>query len=62
MNIRDIVIIAVLSIGASTSVLADDHKPANSQESYVPPLNLLMSPHSSVISSYGTRAPHKTGR
>lgn len=42
MNIKRIAIIAVLSIGASTLVFADDQKPANSQESYVPPLNLLM--------------------
>ena len=31
-----------LSIGASAPDLADDQKPANSQEGYLPPLNLLM--------------------
>jgi cytochrome c553 len=42
MNIKHVAAIAVLSIGASSPVLADDQKPANSQEGYAPPLNLLM--------------------
>jgi hypothetical protein len=42
MNIRHVAAIAVLSIGATAPVLADDQKPANSQEGYAPPLNLLM--------------------
>jgi cytochrome c553 len=33
---------ASLSIGASPTVLADDQKPANAQQDYAPPLNLLM--------------------
>ena len=42
MNIKHVAAIAVLFIGASASVLADDQKPANSLEGYAPPLNLLM--------------------
>ncbi len=42
MNIKRVAAIAVLSIGASAPVLADDQKPANPQEGYLPPLNLLM--------------------
>jgi cytochrome c553 len=42
MNIKHVAAIAVLSIGASAPVLADDQKPANSREGYTPPLNLLM--------------------
>jgi len=42
MNIRHVAAIAVLFIGVSPSVLADDQKPASSQEGYVPTLNLMM--------------------
>lgn len=42
MNIKHVAAIAVLFIGASAPVLADDQKPANSLEGYAPPLNLLM--------------------
>jgi cytochrome c553 len=42
MNIKHVAAIAVLFIGASPPVLADDQKPANAQERYVPPLNLIM--------------------
>ena len=42
MNIKHIAAIALLSIGASVPVLADDQKPAKSQEGYVPTLNLMM--------------------
>jgi cytochrome c553 len=46
MKIRHVAAIAVLGaslfIGSSPPVLADDQKPANAQEGYVPPLNLLM--------------------
>ena len=42
MNIRHVAAIAVLFIGASRPTLADEQKPANAQEGYVPPLNLLM--------------------
>jgi hypothetical protein len=34
--------IGALFVGASAPVLVDDQKPANSQEGYVPPLNLMM--------------------
>jgi hypothetical protein len=62
MNIKHVAAIAVLFIGASPPVLADDQKPANAQEGYVPPLNLKWSQHNSIISSCGTRAQCKTGR
>jgi hypothetical protein len=42
MKIKHVAVIAVLFIGASAPVLADDQKPANQQEGYVPPLNLMM--------------------
>ncbi len=42
MNMKRFAAIAVLSIGASSPVLADDQKPANLQEGYLPPLNLMM--------------------
>jgi hypothetical protein len=42
MNIKQFVVTAVLFVGASLPVLADDQKPANLQERYVPPLNLIM--------------------
>jgi len=42
MNMRHVAAIAVLFIGASPRALADDQKPANAQEGYVPTLNLLM--------------------
>jgi cytochrome c556 len=42
MKIKRLAASAVLSIGALSPVLADDQKPANSREGYVPPLNLLM--------------------
>ena len=42
MDMKHFAAIAVLSIGASSPVLADDQKPANLQEGYVPPLNLMM--------------------
>ena len=42
MNIKHLAITAVLSIAASSPVLADDQKPANFQDGYVPPLNLMM--------------------
>ncbi|HUI20886.1 MAG TPA: hypothetical protein VLZ74_07555 [Methylocella sp.] len=42
MNMKHLAIIAVLSIGASPPVLAEDQKPGNLQEDYVPPLNLVM--------------------
>jgi cytochrome c553 len=46
MKIRHVAAIAVLGascfMGASPPVLADDQKPANAQEGYAPPLNLLM--------------------
>ena len=42
MNIRCLATIAVLFIGASPPALADDQKPANTQEGYVPTLNLMM--------------------
>ena len=42
MNIKHLAITAVLSIGASSPVLADDQKPTNFQDGYVPPLNLMM--------------------
>jgi cytochrome c553 len=42
MNIKHLAAIAVLSVGASAPVLADDQKPANSPEGYLPPLNLMM--------------------
>ena len=42
MNIKRFAAAAVLFAGASAPVLADDQKPANSQERYLPPLNLLM--------------------
>ena len=42
MNIKRFVATAVLFISASSPVPAEDQKPENSQERYVPPLNLLM--------------------
>ena len=42
MNIKRAAAVAVLFIGASLPALAEDQKPANSQEGYLPPLNLLM--------------------
>jgi hypothetical protein len=42
MNIKQFVATAVLFVGASLPVLADDQKPPNLQERYVPPLNLIM--------------------
>ena len=42
MNIKQFVVTAVLFVSASLPVLADDQKPANLQERYVPPLNLIM--------------------
>jgi hypothetical protein len=42
MNLKHVAAMAVLFIAASAPVLADDQKPANSQEGYLPPLNLLM--------------------
>jgi hypothetical protein len=42
MKLKHVAAIAVLFIGASAPVLADDQKPANLQEGYVPPLNLMM--------------------
>jgi len=42
MNIKHIAAIALLSTGALVPVLADDQKPAKSQEGYVPTLNLMM--------------------
>jgi len=42
MNIRYVAAIAILFIGASPPALADDQKPRNEQEGYVPPLNLMM--------------------
>src|SRR5246127_4740303 len=42
MNIKHLAITAVLSIAASSPVLADDQKPANFQDGNVPPLNLMM--------------------
>jgi hypothetical protein len=42
MTIKVFVVTAVLFGGASLPVLADDQKPANLQERYVPPLNLIM--------------------
>jgi hypothetical protein len=46
MKIRRVAATAVLGaslfIGSSPCVLADDQKPANAQEDYAPPLNLLM--------------------
>ena len=42
MNIKHFAATAVLSLGASLPALADDQKPANLQEGYVPPLNLMM--------------------
>jgi hypothetical protein len=41
-KIKHIAATAVLSMGALSPVLADDQKPANSRDSYAPPLNLLM--------------------
>ena len=41
MNIKHVAI-AVLSLGASLPVLADDQKSANLQQGYAPPLNLIM--------------------
>jgi hypothetical protein len=42
MNTRHLAAITALFIGASPPALADDQKPANAQEGYAPPLNLLM--------------------
>ena len=42
MNMKRFAALAVLSIGAWSPVLAEDQKPANPQEGYVPPLNLMM--------------------
>jgi hypothetical protein len=42
MNIKRVAATAVLLIAASAPVLADDRKPANHEEGYAPPLNLLM--------------------
>jgi cytochrome c553 len=42
MNISHVAAIAVLFIGASPPALADDQRPANEEQGYVPPLNLMM--------------------
>ncbi len=42
MTMKRFVTIAFLFISASSPVVADDQKPANEQDRYVPPLNLLM--------------------
>ncbi len=42
MTMKRFVTIAFLFLGAASPVLADDQKPANEQDRYVPPLNLLM--------------------
>jgi hypothetical protein len=42
MNIRRVAAIAVLFIAASAPAPADDQKPANAQEGYLPTLNLMM--------------------
>lgn len=42
MHIKRFAATAILFIGASSPVLAEDQKQANPQEHYVPPLNLLM--------------------
>jgi cytochrome c553 len=42
MKIKHLAATAVLSIGALSPVLADEQKPANVHEGYVPPLNLMM--------------------
>ena len=41
-NIRRFAVLAVSLIGASAPVLADDQKPANAQERYLPRLNDMM--------------------
>lgn len=41
-NVKRFATIAFLFISAASPVLADDQKPANDQDRYVPPLNLLM--------------------
>ena len=42
MTMKRFVTIALLFLGAASPVVADDQKPANEQDRYVPPLNLLM--------------------
>jgi len=42
MEIKPLAATAFLSIGALSPALADDQKPANLREGYVPPLNLMM--------------------
>jgi cytochrome c553 len=42
VNFRRLAVLAVSLIGASAPVLADDQKPANAQERYVPRLNDMM--------------------
>ena len=42
MKMKRLAATAVLSFGALSPALAEDQKPANSRESYVPSLNLLM--------------------
>src|SRR3974390_644310 len=42
INIKRCSAMAALLVAASLPVLADEQKPANSQERYLPPLNLLM--------------------
>jgi hypothetical protein len=42
MNIRRFSAMAALLVAASLPVLADEQRPADSQERYLPPLNLLM--------------------
>jgi cytochrome c553 len=42
VNIRRFAVLAVSLIGASAPVLADDQKPANAQERYLPRLNDMM--------------------
>jgi hypothetical protein len=42
MKMKRLAATAVLSIGGLSPVLADDQKPANAREGYLPPLNLLM--------------------
>ncbi len=42
MTMKRFVTIALLFLGAVSPVVADDQKPANEQDRYLPPLNLLM--------------------
>ena len=42
MTMKRFVTIAFLFLGGASPVLAEDQKPANDQDRYLPPLNLLM--------------------